>query len=199
MLKRQKEFKSDHVKRTWVTLDRVSRSFLVSIILGEDPSFCEHKGIIWKLFSEQVVSFLRRSQNRSSIGGSTISQQVAKNVFLYPKKDLFRKTLETYFTLMIEMIWGKKRILEVYVNVIEMGKNIFGIQAAALEFFCKDAKDLTVDEAIAIAGTLPNPLRYHVMNPTPYQMIRERKLKKILQHRQSMRIAKNLNKILDMN
>jgi monofunctional biosynthetic peptidoglycan transglycosylase len=122
--------------------------------------FPDHNGFDWKSI-EKARKYNERKPNRIR-GASTISQQVAKNVFLWQGRSWFRKGLEVYFTFMIELVWGKKRILEVYLNVIEMGKGIFGIEAAAKNYFNKSATDLTRSEAASIAAGLPNPKKYTV-------------------------------------
>jgi monofunctional glycosyltransferase len=122
--------------------------------------FPDHGGFDWKSI-EKAMKYNKKKPNRIR-GASTISQQVAKNVFLWQGRDWFRKGLEIYFTKMIEWIWGKERILDVYLNVIEMGKGIFGAEAAAQYYFKKPAKKLTRSEAAMIAACLPNPKKYSV-------------------------------------
>jgi monofunctional biosynthetic peptidoglycan transglycosylase len=132
----------------------------LAVIAAEDQLFTDHNGFDWK----SIEKAYQNNQKRPSRvrGASTISQQVAKNVFLWNGRSWFRKGLEVYFTFMIEKIWGKKRILEVYLNVSEMGKGIFGMEAAARSYFKKPAKKLTRSEAAKIAASLPNPKKYTV-------------------------------------
>src|SRR4029078_6116591 len=129
-------------------------------IASEDQLFADHEGFDWKSI-KKTMRYNARKPGRIR-GASTISQQVAKNVFLWQGKSWFRKGLEVYFTFMIEVFWGKKRILEVYLNVIEMGDGIFGIEAAAQSYFGKPANTLSRQEAAMIAACLPSPKRYKV-------------------------------------
>ena len=115
-------------------------------------------------------------------GGSTISQQTAKNVFLWPGRSYIRKIFEAYYTLLIEIIWGKERILEVYLNSIEMGNGIYGAQAAAQKWYKKQAKNLSVKEAAGIAAILPNPRKYNPVNSSGYVNRRKAKIARYLQH-----------------
>ena len=137
---------------------------------AEDQLFPEHNGFDWKSI-EKAMKYNKKKPGRIR-GASTISQQVAKNVFLWQGRDWIRKGLEVYFTKMIEWIWGKKRILEVYLNVVEMGKGVFGAEAAAQAYFNKPAKKLTRNEAAMIAAGLPNPKKYTVKPVSPYVRIR---------------------------
>lgn len=132
----------------------------LAVIASEDQLFPEHNGFDVKAI-KKAIAFNKKYPNRVR-GASTISQQTAKNVFLWQHGGYFRKGLEVYFTFMIEKIWNKRRILETYLNVSEMGRGIFGIQAAARTYFGKDAKDLTRKEAAMIAACLPNPKKYTV-------------------------------------
>ena len=136
------------------------------MIASEDQLFPDHNGFDWKSI-KKARDYNKKKPNRTR-GASTISQQVAKNVFLWQGKSWFRKGLEVYFTFMIELIWGKKRILDVYLNVIEMGKGIYGIEAASQSFFAKTALKLSRKEASLIAACLPNPKRYSVKSPTAF-------------------------------
>jgi len=138
----------------------MSPNIKLAVIASEDQIFPDHSGFDWKNI-QKAMRYNKRKPNRIR-GASTISQQVAKNVFLWQGRSWFRKALETYFTKMIEWIWGKKRILKVYLNVIEMGDGIFGIEAASKHYFNKPAKNLTREEAAMIASCLPNPVRYTI-------------------------------------
>jgi monofunctional glycosyltransferase len=148
------------LKRDYVPLNEISPNARLAVIASEDQLFPDHSGFDWK--SIQKAYEYNQSKPGRLRGGSTISQQVAKNVFLWHGRSWFRKALETYFTFMIETIWGKRRILEVYLNIAEMGKGIFGIEAAAQSYFKKPAKKLTTSEAAMIAACLPNPKQYTV-------------------------------------
>jgi monofunctional biosynthetic peptidoglycan transglycosylase len=131
-----------------------------AVIASEDQLFADHSGFDWKSI-EKAMAYNKKKPNRIR-GASTISQQVAKNVFLWQGRSYIRKGLEMYFTFMIELIWGKERILEMYLNVSEMGKGIFGIEAAAQSIFRKPASRLTRQECAMIAASLPNPVIFTV-------------------------------------
>ena len=148
------------LKRDYVNSRDMSLNIKLAVIASEDQIFPDHSGFDWKNI-QKAMRYNKRKPNRIR-GASTISQQVAKNVFLWQGRSWFRKALETYFTKMIEWIWGKKRILKVYLNVIEMGDGIFGIEAASIHYFNKPAKNLTREEAAMIASCLPNPVRYTI-------------------------------------
>ncbi|HUR65880.1 MAG TPA: monofunctional biosynthetic peptidoglycan transglycosylase [Chitinophagaceae bacterium] len=148
------------LKRDYVKRNNISPQARLAVIASEDQLYPDHHGFDWKSI-KKALAYNKRKPGRIR-GGSTISQQVAKNVFLWQGRSWVRKGLETYFTFMIETIWGKKRILEVYLNVIEMGDGIFGVEAASQYYFNKSAKDLTKQEAAMIAASLPNPKRYRV-------------------------------------
>ena len=150
----------DGLKRDYVGWNKISYNAKLAVIASEDQLFPDHSGFDWKNI-KKAMAYNKKKPNRIR-GASTISQQVAKNVFLWQGGGWIRKGLEAYFTFMIELIWGKKRILEVYLNVIEMGKGIYGIEAAAQTYFNKPANKLTRAEAAMIASCLPNPKRYTV-------------------------------------
>jgi monofunctional biosynthetic peptidoglycan transglycosylase len=152
--------KGDGLKRDYVDSDEISSNLGLAVISSEDQIFPDHSGFDWKNI-KKAMAYNQRKPNRIR-GASTISQQVAKNVFLWQGRDWIRKGLEIYFTKMIEWIWGKQRILEVYLNVIEMGPGIYGAEAAAQTYFKKPAKNLTRREAALIAACLPNPEKYTV-------------------------------------
>jgi monofunctional biosynthetic peptidoglycan transglycosylase len=150
----------DGLKRDYVGWDEVSPNARLAVIAHEDQLFAVHNGFDWESIQKAIA--FNKKKPRSVRGGSTISQQVAKNVFLWQGRSYLRKGLEAYFTFMIELIWGKKRILQMYLNVSEMGKGIFGIEAASQSYFNKPAKKLTVSEAAMIASCLPNPKKLKV-------------------------------------
>lgn len=154
------------LKRDYVSRNNISYNAKLAVIAAEDQLFPDHSGFDWKSM-KKAMAYNERKPGRTR-GASTISQQVAKNVFLWQGKSFIRKGLEAYFTFMIELIWGKKRILEVYLNVIEMGEGVFGIEMAAQKFFNKKAKYLTRQEAAMIAACLPNPKRRKVRAPSSY-------------------------------
>jgi len=150
----------DGLKRDYVDNDELSYHMKLAVIASEDQLFAEHGGFDWKSINKAVKH--NEKKPKKVRGASTISQQVAKNVFLWQGRSWVRKGLEVYFTKMIEWIWGKERILEVYLNVIEMGKGIYGAEAAAQAYFKKSAAKLTRKEAAMIASCLPNPKKYTV-------------------------------------
>ena len=151
----------DGLKRDYVGWKKISYNAKLAVIAEEDQLFPDHSGFDWKSI-KKAMEYNKKKPNRTR-GGSTISQQVAKNVFLWQGKSFIRKGLETYFTFMIELIWGKKRILEVYLNVIEMGKGIYGIESASQIYFKKSARALTRMEAATIASSLRNPKIFTVV------------------------------------
>jgi monofunctional glycosyltransferase len=154
------------LKRHYVRRSAISPNIRLAVIASEDQLFPDHHGFDWKSISK-AMKYNEKKPGRIR-GASTISQQTAKNVFLWQGRSWIRKGLETYFTFMIEFIWGKKRILEVYLNVIEMGDGIFGVEMAAEKYFNKPARNLTRQEAAMIAACLPNPRRYKVKPLSPY-------------------------------
>ncbi|WEK36870.1 MAG: monofunctional biosynthetic peptidoglycan transglycosylase [Candidatus Pseudobacter hemicellulosilyticus] len=148
------------LKRDYVSYQEMSPYAKLAVISSEDQLFPDHSGFDWKHI-EKAMEYNKKKPGRVR-GASTISQQVAKNVFLWQGRSWVRKGLEVYFTFMIELVWGKKRILEMYLNVAEMGKGVFGIEAAAQAYFKKPARQLTRQEAAMIAACLPNPKKYSV-------------------------------------
>src|SRR5688572_25433580 len=154
------------LKRDYVSIQDISPNAQLAIIASEDQLFPDHNGFDVKSIEKVITQGSRKSGRMR--GASTISQQVAKNVFLWQGRSWVRKGVEAYFTFMIEKIWGKKRILEVYLNVAEMGKGIFGIEAAGKQYFNKSAKKLSRREAAMIAACLPNPKKYAVKPPSRY-------------------------------
>lgn len=153
--------------RKHVSLNEMSTAAKLSVIAAEDQLFPDHNGFDMKGI-ERALAFNKKKKGKKIRGASTISQQVAKNVFLWQGRSWFRKGLEVYFTFMIELLWSKKRILEVYLNEAEMGKGIFGIEAAARKYYKKSASKLTRTEAAMIASSLPNPVRYTVKPVSTY-------------------------------
>ena len=158
------------LKRDYVSRSEMSPYAKLAVMSSEDQLFPDHSGFDWKSI-DKAMEYNKRKPNRIK-GASTISQQVAKNVFLWQGRSWFRKGLEVYFTFMIELIWGKKRILEMYLNVSEMGPGVFGIEAASQYYFKKPAGNLTRQEAAMIASSLPNPKKYTVKPLTRYVAIR---------------------------
>jgi monofunctional glycosyltransferase len=148
------------LKRDYVTFSEIAPNAGLAVMAAEDQLFPVHNGFDWKSIEKALTH--NEKKPKKIRGASTISQQVAKNVFLWNGRSWFRKGLEVYFTFMIELIWGKQRILEVYLNVAEMGKGVFGVEAAARKNFNKSAKKLTRTEAAKIAACLPNPKVYTI-------------------------------------
>jgi monofunctional biosynthetic peptidoglycan transglycosylase len=152
-------------KHDWKSIDEISPSLQLAVICSEDQNFTKHNGFDVKSIKK---AYENNKNGQKLKGGSTISQQTAKNVFLWPNRNWLRKGLETWFTFLIETIWSKERILEVYLNSIEMGDGIYGAEAAAQYWFNKSAKNLTKDEAAAIAAILPNPRNFKANPPSVY-------------------------------
>ncbi|WP_417865280.1 monofunctional biosynthetic peptidoglycan transglycosylase [Xanthomarina gelatinilytica] len=152
-------------KHDWVSLDQISKNLQLSVICSEDQNFLKHNG-----FDVEAIekAYLDNKKGKRIKGASTISQQTAKNVFLWPQRSWFRKGLEVYFTFLIESIWSKERIMEVYLNSIEMGPGIYGAEAAAIYWYKKPASKLSQYESASIAAILPNPLTYKANPATNY-------------------------------
>ncbi len=159
------------IYKDWVGSDKISESARRAVIASEDQEFDEHFGFDIQEI-EKAMKYNKSHTKKK--GASTISQQVAKNVFLWQTRNWFRKGLEVYCTLLIELFWSKERILEIYLNVAEMGDGIFGIEAASQSFFGKPAIKLNNEEAALIAACLPNPIKYKVNDPSDYVRKRQR-------------------------
>lgn len=157
----------------WTSYRNISKEMPLAVVASEDQRFPQHTGIDFLAVAKAIKE---RSSSGRARGASTISQQVAKNVFLWQGGGWFRKALEAYFTYLIELLWGKQRILEVYLNVAEMGKQTFGVQAAAKRFFKKNASQLNVYEAATLAAVLPSPLRMSAQYPSNYILIRRNQI-----------------------
>jgi len=153
------------IRHQWVSIDDISKNLQLAVVCSEDQRFIEHYGFDTKAIKKSIKEHSSGKQLR---GASTISQQTAKNVFLWPHRSWIRKGLESYFTFLIETFWSKERILEVYLNSIEMGDHIYGAEAAAKFWFNKTAKNLNNQEAAAIAAILPNPRKYLADPPSTY-------------------------------
>jgi len=162
------------LKRDYVSTNSISYNAKLAVIASEDQLFADHSGFDWKSI-KKAMKYNERKPGRVR-GASTISQQVAKNVFLWQGRSWVRKGLETYFTFMIELLWSKERILEMYLNVSEMGEGIFGIERAANIYFNKVAANLSRQEAALIAACLPNPKRLRVKPASRYVVARSRKI-----------------------
>jgi monofunctional biosynthetic peptidoglycan transglycosylase len=158
----------------WVSLDDIDPSLPNAVIAAEDQRFCEHHG-----FDLQAMQAAMRANARHPgrlRGGSTLSQQTAKNVFLWPGRDYLRKALEAYFTVLIETGWGKRRIMEVYLNVAEWGPGVYGAEAAARRYFDEPAADIDPGEAAHLAAILPSPLKWKAVDPGRYVQRRSRRI-----------------------
>lgn len=170
MYEQKKENKPIKLKHTWVSLDKISQHLPLAVASSEDNLFVEHFGFDIK----QIKKAKEEAQQGKRVrGASTITQQTAKNVFLLPVKSYIRKGIEAYFTLLIELLWSKERIMEVYLNSIEMGDGIYGAEAVAVAHFGKKAYQLTKGEAALIAASLPNPRRYNSGKPSAYLLKRQ--------------------------
>jgi monofunctional biosynthetic peptidoglycan transglycosylase len=159
------------IHKTWKDYKDISENLALAVIAAEDQKFFEHRGFDIDSILEAVEEKRKGERPR---GASTISQQVAKNVFLWPSRTWLRKGLESYFTFLVELLWDKKRILEVYLNVAEMGNGIYGAEAAAQTYFKKPARKLSRNEAALIAAVLPNPRKMSPVRPSAYVYERQR-------------------------
>ncbi len=157
-----KEMKLD---KDWAPLEELSPHLQLAVVCTEDQNYLKHNGFDFGAIEKAIK---HNKTNKRKRGASTISQQVAKNVFLWPSRSWVRKGFEVYFTFLIELFWSKQRIMEVYLNVIEMGDGIYGAEAASKAYFNKSAKDLTKRQAATIAVTLPNPIKFNAKRPSAY-------------------------------
>ncbi len=160
----------------WVPIEKISKNMQRAVIASEDANFMTHSGFDIVAIQKAMKSNAKGKKLR---GGSTISQQTAKNVFLWQGRSYIRKGLEAYFTVLIELIWGKERIMEVYLNSIEMGDGVYGVEAAAQHWYRKDADKLTRREAAGIAAILPNPLKFKASGSSSFI---ERRKSRIIKH-----------------
>lgn len=157
--------RSVKLKKDWVSIDEISPNMQLAVVCSEDQNFLEHYGFDL----DAIEKAMKHNENhKRKRGASTISQQTAKNVFLYDGRNWIRKGFEVYFTGLVELIWNKKRIMEVYLNVIEFGDGIYGVEAASQEFFHTSAKKLSRPQAALLAALLPAPRRYSAVHPSSY-------------------------------
>jgi monofunctional biosynthetic peptidoglycan transglycosylase len=170
----EKEMTCSH---TWVPLEEISTNMQKAVIASEDGTFLSHYGFDFKAMQK---AFKNNERGRRLKGGSTISQQTAKNVFLWQGRSYLRKGLEAYFTVLIEIVWGKERIMEVYLNSIEMGEGVYGVEAASEYWYKTKADNLTKMEAAGIAAILPNPRKYKASNSSAYIQKRKGKIVKTM-------------------
>ncbi len=162
----------------WVSLDKISPYLPQAVVAGEDNLFTKHNGFSFKAIQKAMEA---NEKGKKLRGGSTISQQTAKNVFLWQGRNYIRKGLEAYFTILIELLWSKERIMEVYLNSIEMGNGIYGAEAASRYWYHKSAKNLTPGEAAGIAAILPNPRKFKASNSSSYINRRKIKIQSLMQ------------------
>jgi len=183
MLSRPFDQKSDgkemHSSHDWVPLEEISPNLQKAVIASEDDLFLTHHGFN---FSAMFKAYKNNSKGKRIKGGSTISQQTAKNVFLWQGRSYIRKAFEAYFTVLIELLWSKERIMEVYLNSIEMGDGIYGAQAAARHWYHKDAVNLTKYEAAGIAAILPNPLKFKAVRSSGYTERRKGRILRLMRY-----------------
>jgi monofunctional biosynthetic peptidoglycan transglycosylase len=173
-------FEGHGLRRDYIDYDDMGRNIKLAVMASEDQLFPDHDGFDIKSI-KKAIKYNKKHPNKTR-GASTISQQTAKNIFLWQHGGYFRKGFEVYFTFMIELLWSKQRILENYLNIAEMGKGIFGVQAAAKAYFNKDAKNLTRKEAAMIAACLPNPKKYTVKPACRYVTVRASRIMVQMNH-----------------
>ena len=159
----------------WVPYEEISPSLSLAVMASEDARFLEHSGFDYKAIEKAAMRNMKHPEKRK-LGASTISQQTAKNVFLWPGRSWVRKGFEVYFTFMIELMWSKQRIMEVYLNSIEMGDGIYGADAVAEWHFNTTASQLTKAQCALIAATLPNPRRFNSAKPSAYMLKRQKRI-----------------------
>lgn len=169
--------KENYFSHDWEPIENISLNLQKAVIASEDGTFLSHNGFDFKAMQK---AYKGNERGRKIKGGSTISQQTAKNVFLWQGRSYFRKGLEAYFTVLIELIWGKERIMEVYLNSIEMGNGIYGAQAATQHWYRKDASSLTPIQAAGIAAILPNPRKYSATSSSSYINGRKSKIVRVM-------------------
>ncbi len=180
---------SSHVYKKWRSYDDISKEAALAVIASEDQAFPRH----WGFDFDEIQDAIRENQHRKRPrGASTITQQVAKNVFLWSGRSYVRKGLEVYFTVLIELIWGKRRILEVYLNVAETGPMTFGVEAASQRFYHHSAAELSRNEAARIAAVLPNPILLSIRNPSNYVQRRTRQIARQMRALGGQKYIRNL-------
>lgn len=153
------------ISKQWVPLERIAPDLMRAVITSEDAKFCTHHGFDWDALDNAIDTY---QDGGRVLGGSTISMQTAKNVFLWPSRSFLRKGMEAPLTVLIELVWGKRRIMELYLNEIEFGHGIYGAEAAARTYFGKSAQNLTRREAAALAAILPSPRHWSPVRPGGY-------------------------------
>ena len=163
------------IHHQWVSLNQISEYMPLAVVASEDQNFMKHHGFDFTAIEQAMAEHQKGKRTR---GASTISQQTAKNIFLWPASSWTRKAFETYFTVLIELLWSKERIMEVYLNSIEMGPNIYGVEAVAQRHFGCSASELRHSDCALIAATLPNPLHYSSFAPSRYMRQRQKAIRK---------------------
>ncbi|GAB4016802.1 monofunctional biosynthetic peptidoglycan transglycosylase [Spirosoma koreense] len=180
---------SSHVYKKWQSYDDISPEVALAVVSSEDQAFPTH----WGFDFDEIQDAIKENETRKRPrGASTISQQVAKNVFLWNGRSYVRKGLEVYFTVLIELIWGKKRILEVYLNVAETGPMTFGVEAASQRYYGHSAKTLSRNEAARMAAVLPNPRLFSIANPSSYVQRRTRQIARQMRYLGGQKYIRNL-------
>lgn len=182
MVTRYIEYKDDDkvgLSHDWVPLEEISPNLQKAVIASEDDTFFTHHGFNFEAMQKAYKS---NQKGKRIKGGSTISQQTAKNVFLWQGRSYVRKAFEAYFTVLIELLWSKERIMEVYLNSIEMGKGVYGAQAAAQHWYHKDASALSKTEAAGIASILPNPRKFSATRPSGYISRKQHKIVRLMRY-----------------
>lgn len=164
-IEQKSDGKTMKMEHDWVSLEKISPKLQLAVVCSEDQNYLKHFGFDWGAIEKAMKA---NESGKKIRGGSTITQQTAKNVFLWPGRSYVRKAFEAWFTLLIEIFWSKERIMEVYLNSIEMGNGVYGAEAAAQHWFKKSAVKLNKDESAAIAAVLPNPLKYVANPPSTY-------------------------------
>lgn len=165
------------MRKDWTSIKKISPNMIQAVVASEDNLFMQHNGFSMKDIEKAIKN---NKKGKRIHGGSTISQQTAKNVFLWPHRSWVRKGLEVYFTVLIEFIWSKERIMEVYLNVAETGNGIYGVEKAAEIYFGTTANKLSRSQAAAIAVCLPNPRRFNPSKPSPYIVRRKNHIVNIM-------------------
>lgn len=156
--------------KDWVSIDEMSKNIVIAAIAAEDQKFPTH----WGFDMESIEKAMKNNKKKKRIkGASTISQQTAKNVFLWPHRDWIRKGFEVYFTFLIETIWSKERIIEVYLNIVELGNGVYGVEAASQKYFKKPASKLSKAEAALLVSAFPNPFKFNPGKPSGYMFKRQ--------------------------
>ena len=183
--------KSWKLKKDWVAKEEISDNLKLAVISSEDQNFFNHFGFDFDAIQK---AYKQNKKGKKIKGASTITQQTAKNLFLWPGRSYVRKALEAYFTFLIEVFWSKDRILEVYLNIIEMGDGVYGAESAANEFFNTSAKKLNKNQSALIAAVLPNPLKWSAKNPSGYINWKKQRIVSRMNRAGSLEGFRNLKK-----